>query len=1257
MQMTRKERQLQLALEEKVARKRLVHSKHLGWLAVGMTSFALGVVGFTAVGTNQTVSASTNDKGAASQVVVPQTNTSRAWTLRPVSEIKAQFQASDKKTYDIKWGDTLSTISEALNESGFTTSVDRLAEINHIANIDLIYAGAKLYLQGSGDNATVTTKDNHGNEQTYNLNPAKPAVASPSDKAAASAATPSKTGTSEGKATVASGQTYSSKSTSSATSTKPSQPSISDTSLKPSKPSTPVTPVQPSEPTKPAEPEQPSEPAKPITPSKNTNRSVTVNKDEQGNLLSDNPDLSQYHQLSSIDAKNVQTLTNGDTVTTTTRTVTYHKIVRTTQNVVHNVDENGNELASTNGLIFAKRGTTYKDVVADNGDVTTIITTTNVYMKSPTTPKTAAITIKYVDADTGDSIKPNQISTDTVGNVFKASAPVIQGYTLNGDGFQTITVSAEGNTILFSYKKSADIHDTSKYVTKNIDENGNILGDRPDPTKYHKISESGPVKSDFQKLPNGDTVTTYLTTVTYHEISHTTKRITVNVDENNVALQTTEGYDLVKSSDVSNDITAANGDVVTTITTTNIYRKHEVVPTSGKVTIVAKDLAGKVLNTNTVNANTGSEYTAVAPSIAGYDLQGTNTQTIKVNASGSTIIFVYKKHVVVPTSAKVTVVAKDTEGSVLKTDFVDTKVGSSYTATAPSIDGYDLQGENSQHVTVSVEGNTITFTYKKRTQITDPTTIAIVAKDTEGKILRVKTFDINRNTGYTATAPEIEGYDLQENKTKTIQAIQRSQTITFVYKKHNPDVVVPTPAQVTIVAGDLDGNILKTTTITLDSGSTYIATAPVIDGYDLQSDQKQQIKVDAKGNKITFMYGKKGITSKFASISVFAKDADGNILQSDVGVTYVGEKFKEIAPKIDGYDVQGASSQDIVISQNGNTVTFVYKKHTLDPRFAKFTVIAVDTEGNVLKTVSDIGQIGTNYLVKAPSIAGYKLMDDYGIQQVLVDASGNSAATFILQKDPDYVPTDTNAVANRLAQLINEYRQQNGKPALKVNADLQAGSAVRAKQEADAVNQNNDFNAADHNLPDGQDFGSESHLQQYGSSAMAENLLITWGSDVETIAQNAFKQWKNSPDHNAAMLGNYSDEGLSVVQLESGTFLALQDFGYKLDAKWDPSNFNTVLKSDVGITDQDVIDSANKMGLGYIFNWNYYISQHMFDKKSDFENWNQNFSDHGETILSQGGLTTLVGIMKNGTIVGYVIVESGLSKPADQLIADGYKPW
>ncbi|VGT97733.1 LysM peptidoglycan-binding domain-containing protein [Streptococcus pyogenes] len=57
------------------------------------------------------------------------------WTLRSVTEIKSELVLVDNVfTYTVKYGDTLSTIAEAMG-----IDVHVLGDINHIANIDLIF--------------------------------------------------------------------------------------------------------------------------------------------------------------------------------------------------------------------------------------------------------------------------------------------------------------------------------------------------------------------------------------------------------------------------------------------------------------------------------------------------------------------------------------------------------------------------------------------------------------------------------------------------------------------------------------------------------------------------------------------------------------------------------------------------------------------------------------------------------------------------------------------------------------------------------------------------------------------------------------------------------------------------------------------------------------------------------------------------------------------------------------------------------------
>lgn len=65
------------------------------------------------------------------------------WKARTVDQIKADIAKTNGKEYIITWGDTLSGISQATN-----MTVDALAQLNSIANVDLIFAGNKLIFDG-----------------------------------------------------------------------------------------------------------------------------------------------------------------------------------------------------------------------------------------------------------------------------------------------------------------------------------------------------------------------------------------------------------------------------------------------------------------------------------------------------------------------------------------------------------------------------------------------------------------------------------------------------------------------------------------------------------------------------------------------------------------------------------------------------------------------------------------------------------------------------------------------------------------------------------------------------------------------------------------------------------------------------------------------------------------------------------------------------------------------------------------------------
>ncbi|WP_434716773.1 LysM peptidoglycan-binding domain-containing protein [Lacticaseibacillus paracasei] len=255
------------------------------------------------------------------------TNVLANWTANTPSHIKAQIQAqaidpanAKDAVYTIQWGDTLWGISQATG-----ISIDQLVTDNHIANRDLIIAGAKLTLNGSAKaQAFVQNAQGQSADSKASVSGANGAAAGTSGTAgskANTATTPSGTeasgssvkgtntstgsgnaGTSEGGSgsavTPSKPSTGSGDSSSTVNPSKPStgtgsSSSSSNDGASTSKPSTPSTgsgsegsgssssgsdaskPSEPSQPSKPSEPSKPSTgsgddgsttPSKPVTP-------------------------------------------------------------------------------------------------------------------------------------------------------------------------------------------------------------------------------------------------------------------------------------------------------------------------------------------------------------------------------------------------------------------------------------------------------------------------------------------------------------------------------------------------------------------------------------------------------------------------------------------------------------------------------------------------------------------------------------------------------------------------------------------------------------------------------------------------------------------------------------------------------------------------------------------------------------------------------------------------------------------------------
>lgn len=815
-------RQLWSVLTDKEHKVTLVHSKHHGWLAIGLTAFALGTAGISLATSGQVVHAS--DQPSTSQQ--SKANNGRVWTLRPVSQIEAQIKASNSKVYDIQWGDTLSTISEALNHTGFTTSVDRLAAINRIANVNLIYAGAKLSLQGSGDNATVTTQNAAGTNQTFNLNPAKPAIATPAQQAEVKYTTIGGSGSGSGQQGISSGtgidqaakdKDAAIKADAAAKAKAEAEKAAAEkakveaeaklTALLNTENAQTLTDLQ----AKRTAAQAAVDAAKTKVDATQAKLPAAQTAVAQAQAAFDNANAAVNAKQAAVDQASAQvktlsaqmtdlqnqlnTLTeqtkdNPDSQATITTvkaqlavaqgkltsyegqladaTAAFAEAKQAANQAVQNLNTANQALISVDNEAkaaqndFAQAQTTLKalptSVASQNSQAAQAVKAQLADLNT----KINQLDQKIKTLDTQIATWQDQLTTAQT-NVEAAKTNITTAETQASKVDTTDhqqTLPAVQQTVADAEKTIPTIHvpqDTEKQVTINKDENGQVLTDL---TGYKLLTAGTPVKT-VETLANGDTITTYTTTNIYHKIAHQVVNKTVNVDEAGNILTSTDGYTKVSSSDKSVDTTdPKTGDITTTVTTTVVWKKTE---TPTHVTVnktVNVDEAGNVLTST-------DGYTQVSSSKKSVDTTDPTTGNIT-------------------TTITTTVVWKKNE-------------------TPAPTHTYDLKTVNedkSGHVLTNTDGYSIVSSSKESVDATDPTTgnitttvtTTVVWEKTPQRLIMNQTVNLDESgkvltntNGYNQDSSSVKTTDVTDPVTGDVTT---TFTTTIIWKKDTTGVTI-----------------------------------------------------------------------------------------------------------------------------------------------------------------------------------------------------------------------------------------------------------------------------------------------------------------------------------------------------------------------------------------------------------------------------------------------------------------------------------
>lgn len=323
-----------------------------------------------------------------------------------------------------------------------------------------------------------------------------------------------------------------------------------------------------------------------------TENSVTINVDEAGNEITPS---DKYVKVSESTETNTVTADNGDTVTTHTTTVVWHEL--TSSEVIVNVDEDGNAITPSDEYKLISTST--EKTNSENGDV--VITITNVYHKIVTTVNESVVD---VDED-GNAITPSDEYVKVGETVVTEERHVAD----NGD----VTINRVSTT---TYHK---IKNTDKTESINVDEQGNKIT----PDSGYKLMHSSS-ETKVEKLPNGDTVTTIVTTNVYHKIVNKDVHVNQDVDEKGNVLTSTEGMVKVGVNNLTPKVEVAeNGDTVTTYVINTVWH-------------MPKQIGDTNYSDRLIDSNADGGYTVISgtPDLRYYKVDRTETRKTNVQANG-----------------------------------------------------------------------------------------------------------------------------------------------------------------------------------------------------------------------------------------------------------------------------------------------------------------------------------------------------------------------------------------------------------------------------------------------------------------------------------------------------------------------------------------------------------------------------------------------------------------------------------------------
>ena len=330
--------------------------------------------------------------------------------------------------------------------------------------------------------------------------------------------------------------------------------------------------------------------------------------------------------------------------------------------------------------------------------------------------------------------------------------------------------------------------------------------------------------------------------------------------------------------------------------------------------------ASNLLPQETLNNLKLGTYTYNAKNISGYSLVSNSTQTVTLTDTtpNAEIIFKYNELLGSITIKFIdSTSSKELEPSTIISDLPLV----TYSYTAKSFEGYNLNDESTKSVTLSdTNVNTVvTFYYSK---ILGSMTIKYIDKSSLVEIFPSKVIDKLELVSYSYNAISIDGYNVSGDTTKTVMltSTNPNQVIIFNYSKILGEGIIRYIEEGT----DIDISE-KTIYENLELG-TYKYSAKSIDGYNVDMFE-QSVTLTATPPKATIIFSYSEILGniiiKYLDSSSLSEIAPSTIISNIVlwNCTYD-------AITIYGYEVVGDSSISITLTSSdpNRTISFKYNK-------------------------------------------------------------------------------------------------------------------------------------------------------------------------------------------------------------------------------------------------------------------------------------------------------------------------------------------